>query len=70
MVLSNVWVKSPSQFGMGNVHDDLLSDITSMIDDQYRVEAATIQVGSTNVQSSSVINLVVATVLNVESNSI
>ena len=59
-----------SQFGMGNVRDDLLSDITSMIDDQYRVGFFTIQVGSTNVQSSSVINLVVATVLNVESNSI
>ena len=59
-----------SQFGMGNVRDDLLSDITSMIDDQYRVSFFTIQVGSTNVQSSSVINLVVATMLNVESNSV
>ena len=59
-----------SQFGMGNVRDDLLSDITSMIDDQYRVSFFTIQVGSTNVQSSSVINLIVATMLNVESNSV
>ena len=59
-----------TQFSVGNVRDDLLSDITSMVDNQDRLSFLTVQVGSANIQSSSVINLVVATMLDVKRNSV